>query len=239
MTSAALCQTSWHSECRSWSSVTSWAPLPPGCLCLRRTFQKVAPSLVSILPACLASAPALLVEDPGALWATSVAPSWVCCPQMRAWRPTATATAAAPALTATAGPSLPQTCLFCRRLLPVWGRALFRWTLNSVLFEERAMEVPFSAPATLHPRHYSLLSLCLLGPLGHRAARRPPSRVPAPPQATAPATVKVTTAQSHLRVLLFQDPPRSGAVWGTSGPDLILETGSKVRCELVWYFRII
>lgn len=114
MTSAALCQTSWLGGCRSWSSAASWAPLPPGCLCLRRTTPKALVALVPVLLACLATVPAPLIDCPGALSVLTAAHSWVCCPQMRVWPQTATATAApVPALTTTAGPSPHQTSLSC------------------------------------------------------------------------------------------------------------------------------
>lgn len=67
MTSAALCQTSWLGGCRSWSSAASWAPPPPGCLCLRRTIPKALAAPVPVLLASLATAPAPLTDCPGAL----------------------------------------------------------------------------------------------------------------------------------------------------------------------------
>lgn len=237
MTSAALCQTSWPGGCGSWSSVVSWAPLQPGCLCLRRTVQKAPVSLVSVPLACLASAPALPIDCHGALWAPTAAHSWVCCPQMLVWHQTVTATVApAPALTTMAGPSLRQTSLFCRLPPPAWGHALFHWTLNSAPSEEGGMEEeegPFSAPASRPPHRYLPLSPFAPVHLSHSAAHRPHSPAPAPPQATAPATVRAATALSHLRGSPSQGHPQLVAAWETSEQDSILVTGSKVKCELV------
>lgn len=236
MTSAALCQTSWLGGCRSWSCAASWAPLPPGCLCLTRTTLKALAALVPVLLACLATAPAPLTDCPGALWALTAAHRRVCCPQMQVWPQTATATAApVPALITMAGPSPPQTSLSCPPPPPAWGRALFRWMLNSAPFVEGDTEEggPSSAPASLLPPRCSPRSPSPLVHLDHSAAHRPRSPAPAPPPATAPATVRAATALSHLREPPSQGPPRLDAASGTSGPDLILATGSKVRCELI------
>lgn len=236
MTSVLLCQISWLGGCRSWSSAASWARLPPGCLCLKRTTPKALAALVPVLPVCLATAPAPPIEGPKVPWAHTAAHRWVCCPRMPVWRQTATATAApAPALSTTAGPSLLQTSLSCHPPPPAWGRALCRWMPSSAPSEGGGTEEegPCSAPASLLPPRCSPRSPSPLVHLSHSEARRPRSLAPAPPPATAPATVRAATAPSHLREPPSQGLPRLDAASGTSEPDSILATGSRVKCELV------
>lgn len=96
-------------------------------------------------------------------------------------------------------------------------------------------EGPTSAPASLLPLRCSLRFPSPLVHLCHSAAHRPRSLAQAPLPATAPATVRAATAPSLLRELPSQGPPRLDAASGTSGPDLILATGSKARCELVFW----
>lgn len=238
MTSAALCQTSWLGGCRSWSSAATWAPLQSGCLCLRRTTPKVLVALIPVLLACVATVPAPLIDFPGAPWARTAARSWVCCPLMQVWHQTVTATAApVPVLTTMAGPSHLQTSLSCHPPPLVWGRALCHWMLSSPPFvgEVTGQGGPCNAPATLLPPRCLLPSPSPRVHPDRSAAHRPRSPALAPPPATVPATVRAATARSHLREPPSQGPPRLDAASGTSGPDLILATGSKVRCELIFW----
>lgn len=240
MSSPALCQTSWLGGCRNWSSAATWPPLPPGCLCLRTTTLKAPAALIPVLLACPATAPAPLTDRPRVLWALTDAASWVCCPQMQVWRRTATATAApVPALNTMAGPSLPQASLSFHLRPLAWGHELYRWMLSSAPFVAEGTEwgQPSSAPASILPPRCSPHCPSLLVHLGHSTASRPLFPALAPPPATAPATVRAATARSHLREPPSQGPPRLDAASGTSGPDLILATGSKVRCEHIsWQF---
>lgn len=235
MTSAVQCQTSWLGGCRSWSFAASWAPPPPGCLCLTRATPKALAAPVRIPLASPVTAPAPLIDCPGAPWTLTAAPSRVCCRQTRAWPQTATATAApVPALIAMAGPNPLQTSLSRHLPPPASGHALCRWMLSSAPYEGGVTEEggPSSAPASLPPPRCWRLSPSSPVPHGHSAACRPHSPAPAPPRATAPATVRAATAQSPLRESPSQGPPRPDAASGTSGPDSILATGYKVRCEL-------